>query len=175
MSHPFRQVREDRITEAPGRAASVGDLVISVKNDVLALVQNEIALAKAEMIPQAKSGGIGAGFFLGAGYFALNGLSLLFLSGAIALGQLFDEDTGGLALGFVIMAVIVFVIAAILAGIGMLFVNKVKGPQRTKAQARASIETIRDAVTRATAEVQTSELERKAFRHPDLPNPAERR
>lgn len=175
MSQPYSQVREDPITEAPRRAASVGDLVSTVKNDVLALIQNEIALAKAEMIPQAKSGGIGAVFFLGAGYFALNGLSLLFLSGAIALGQLFNEDTGGLALGFVIMAVIVFVIAGILAGIGLLFINKVKGPRRTKAQALASVETIRDAVTRATADVKTSDLERKTFRYPDLPNPAERR
>lgn len=171
MSHPYSKVREDLIAEGPKEPAAIGDLVNRVKTDVMALVQSEIALAKAELVPQAKSGGIGAGLFAVAGYFALNGLSLLFLAGALALAQLFDAPTGGISLGFVIMAGVVFVIAAILAGIGMAFVKKVKGPERTKAQAQASIETIKDAVARATADVKTQELERKTFRYPEAGRP----
>lgn len=166
MAHAFEPIHN----EAPARPA-IGDLINQVKADVLELVHNEIALAKSELIPQAKFGGMGAGLFLGAAYFALNGLSLLFLSGALAISQLFDAPTGGVALGFLIMAVVVFIIAGVLAGIGLMFVKKVKGPQRTVAQAQASIETIKDAVTRATADVKTQELERKTFRHPETVDP----
>lgn len=166
MAHATEPIRN----EAPPRPA-IGELINQVKSDVLELVHNEIALAKAELIPQAKSGGVGAGLFLGAGYFALNGLSLLFLSGALAISMLFDAPTGGVALGFLIMGVLVLIIAGILAGIGLFFVKKVKGPERTVAQAQASIETIKDAVTRATADVKTQELERKTFRHPETIDP----
>lgn len=167
MAHPDDIIREDLIARGPQPPAAIGDLIGQVKSDIQQLVQSEIALAKAELLPQAKSGGIGAGLFLVAGYFAMNGLSLLFLSGAIALGQLFDAPTGGVALGFLIMALIVFVIAGGLAVGGIIFVKQVKGPKRTVAQAQASVESIRDAVTRATANVKTTELERKTFRHPE--------
>lgn len=166
MAHAFESISD----EAPARPA-IGDLINQVKSDVLELVHHEIALAKAELMPQAKFGGMGAGLFLGAGYFALNGLSLLFLAGALALSQLFKAPTGGVALGFVIMAVLVFIVAGVLAGIGFVFVKKVKGPQRTVAQAQASIETIKEAVSRATADVKTQELERKTFRHPETVDP----
>ncbi|WP_432558736.1 phage holin family protein [Granulicoccus sp. GXG6511] len=167
MAHAYESTR----TEAAARPAAIGDLINQVKTDVLELVHNEIALAKAELVPQAKFGGMGAGLFLGAGYFALNGLSLLFLSGALGIARLFNAPTGGVALGFLIMAVLVFVVAGVLALIGLVFVKKVKGPKRTVAQAQASIETIKDAVTRATADVKTQELERKTFRHPETVDP----
>ena len=47
----------------------VGDLIKSITDDVKQLVRDEVALAKAELIPAAKNGGIGAGLFAGAGYF----------------------------------------------------------------------------------------------------------
>ncbi|MDO5683500.1 MAG: phage holin family protein [Propionibacteriaceae bacterium] len=158
-------------TRASARPAAIGDLITQVKSDVLELVHHEIALAKAELIPQAKFGGAGAALFLGAGYFALNGLSLLFLSGALGIGHLLKAETGGIALGFLIMAVLVFLVAGGLALVGFLLVKKIRGPQRTVAQAQASIETIKDAVTRATADVKTQELERKTFRHPETIDP----
>jgi hypothetical protein len=146
---------------------AVSDLINQAKTDVQALVKDVIALAKAELIPQAKSGGIGVGLFAVAAYFALNGLSLLFLCGALALAMLFDAPTGGVALGFLIMAGVVFLIAGVLAFIGLRKVKKVKGPQRTQAEAQAAVESVKAALTRATAEVETNELERKTFRHPD--------
>lgn len=159
----------DDVTDRHTGPGAISDLISRVKTDVQELVKDELALAKAELIPQAKSGGIGVGLFAGAAYFALNGLSLLFLCGALAIALLFDAPTGGIALGFLIMAGLVFIIAGVLAFVGLLAVKKVKGPQRTQAQAVAAIETVKGAVTRATAEVKTTELERKAFRHPDTP------
>lgn len=158
----------DNVTDQPTGPAAIPDLITQVKTDVQDLIKNEIALAKAELVPQAKAGGLGAGLFAAAAYFALNGLSLLFLTGALALGMIFNAPTGGVALGFLIMAVLVFLIAGVLALIGLQMVKKVKGPQRTKAQALATVETVKDAMTRATAEVKTTELERKTFRHPEL-------
>ncbi|MDO5499119.1 MAG: phage holin family protein [Propionibacteriaceae bacterium] len=166
MAHAHDTIRTEAASRPP-----VGDLINQVKTDIVELVQHEIALAKAELVPQAKAGGVGAGLFLGAGYFALNGLSLLFLSGALGIAALFNAPTGGVALGFVIMAAVVFVIAGILAGIGLVFVKKVKGPKRTIAQAEATMETIQHAITRATADVRTQELERKTFRHPENLDP----
>lgn len=157
----------DDVTDRRTGPAAIPDLIDRVKADVQELVQNEIALAKAELMPQAKAGGMGAGLFAVAGYFALNGLSLLFLAGALALAMLFNAPTGGVALGFLIMAILVFVIAGGLAVVGFLLVKQVKGPQRTQAQALATVETVKDALTRATAEVKTTALERKTFRHPD--------
>lgn len=167
MAQPDDIIREDLIAQGPRQLAGIGDLVGQVKADIQQLVQSEIALAKAELLPQAKSGGIGAGLFLVAGYFAMNALSLLFLAAALGIAQLFDAPTGSVALGFLITAVIVLLIAGVLAGAGLLFVKQVKGPRRTVAQAQASIESIKDAVTRATADVKTTELERKTFRHPE--------
>jgi hypothetical protein len=158
----------EEVTDEPAGPAAIPDLINRVKADVQDLIKSEIALAKAELVPQAKAGGIGAGLFAGAAYFAMNGLSLLFLTGALALGMLFKAPTGGVALGFLIMAVLVFVIAGVLAFIGLQLVKKVKGPERSKAQALATVETVKDAMTRATAEVQTTELERKTFRQPEL-------
>ncbi|HHV21833.1 MAG TPA: phage holin family protein [Propionibacterium sp.] len=167
MAHAYESTR----TEAPTSPAAIGDLINQVKTDALELVHHEIALAKAELIPQAKSGGLGAGLFLAAGYFALNGLSLLFLSGALGIAALFNANTGMVALGFVIMAVVVFLMAGGLALVGLIMVKKVKGPKRTVAQAQASIETIKDAVTRASADAKTRELERRTFRHPETIDP----
>jgi hypothetical protein len=158
----------ENVTDQPSGPAAIPDLITQVKADVQDLIKNEVALAKAELVPQAKAGGIGAGLLAGAAYFALNGLSLLFLTGALALGMLFKAPTGGVALGFLIMAVLVFLVAGVLAFIGLRMVKKVKGPERTKAHALATVETVKDAMTRATAEVQTTELERKTFRQPEL-------
>lgn len=158
----------DNVTDQPSRHEAIPDLITQVKADVQDLIKNEVALAKAELVPQAKAGGVGAGLFAVAAYFAMNGLSLLFLTGALALGMLFDAPTGGVALGFLIMAVLVFLVAGVLAFIGLHFVKKVKGPERSKAHALAAVETVKDAMTRATADVETTELERKTFRHPEL-------
>lgn len=160
--------QNDNVTDQPIGPAAIPELITQVKADVQDLIKDQIDLAKTELVPQAKAGGMGAGVFAGAAYFAMNGLSLLFLTGALALGMLFKAPTGGVALGFLVMAVLVFIVAGILAFIGLQLVKKVKGPQRSKAQALATVETVKDAMTRATADVKTTELERKTFRQPEL-------
>ena len=65
----------------------VGDLIKSITEDVKQLVRDEVALAKAELIPAAKNGGMGAGLFAGAGYFAISALSVLYLAAGFGLAS----------------------------------------------------------------------------------------
>lgn len=143
--------------------ADVGQIVKMITDDVKALVQGEVELAKAELVPSAKKAGVGAGMFGAAGYFALNGVSLLFLAGALAFALLFGGKTLPIVLGFVCMAVVVFILAGILALVGKSSINKVKGPEQTIAEGKKSVESVKHAMTRANAQAKTQQLERKHF------------
>ena len=160
MAHAFQTVRE----EAKARSTAISDLIDQVKTDVLDLVHNEIALLKAELIPQAKYGGVGVGLFGGAVYFIINAMLMLFIAAGLGLGTFFDAPSGGFALGFLILGIVMFVVAGGMAVIGFLAVKQVKGPKRTIAHAQASIETVKEMVTRSDADARTQALERRAFR-----------
>jgi len=55
----------------------IGDIVKAITADVKELVRDEVQLAKAELVPAAKTGGIGAGLLAGA---AVSTWSALFRS-----------------------------------------------------------------------------------------------
>ncbi|ROR65382.1 phage holin family protein [Agrococcus jenensis] len=98
--------------DAERRAAqqSIGDIVGDLMQDVSALMRDEIALAKAEGIEQAKRAGKGAGMLGGAGY--AGHLVVLFLSLTLmfVLGDLLDH----LGWGALIVAIIWAVVALVL-------------------------------------------------------------
>lgn len=133
---------------AGDHSPSVGDVVKDIQNDIRSLVQNEVALAKSELIPSAKSAGIGAGLFAGAGYFAACAAALLFIAGSLAIWKWLNIP---IALGFVIMAVLLLIVAGILGGIGYVLVKKVKGPTKTIAQAKTSVAAVKGAVQQGNA------------------------
>lgn len=123
------RVETIRTTDEPveGRSlSSVGDLLSNISRDFSTLVQQEVALAKAEVRESAKDAGKGAGMLGGAG--VAGHFALLFLSVALwwALG-----DAVGLGWSAVIVAVLWAVIAAILASIGRREMKKVSGVPRT--------------------------------------------
>ena len=64
---------------------AVGDIIKNITDDVKLLVQDQIELAKAELMPAAKKGGTGAGLFGAAGYFALSATILLYFAAAFGL------------------------------------------------------------------------------------------
>jgi hypothetical protein len=134
---------------------AVGDIIKTITDDVKHLVQNEIELAKAELVPSAKKAGIGAGMFGGAGYFGINGLTLLYIAAALGLAAL------GLSLwlSFLIVAVVLLLLAGILGLIGLQNVKKVKGPQRTIAQAQTSVAEIKTAIQHGTAAAKAPQIE----------------
>ena len=106
-------------------------------------------------MPAAKNGGTGAGLFGAAGYFALSATILLYFAAAFGL------VAAGLAawLAFLIVAIALLLIAAILGGIGYVFVKRVRPPERAIAQANLTTTEIKDAANRAVAAANAPEIE----------------
>ncbi|MFP5283492.1 MAG: phage holin family protein [Actinomycetes bacterium] len=125
----------------------IGALIKGITGDVKTHVQDEAQLAKKELVPAAKSAGIGAGLFGAAGYFGINAATLLYVAAALGIAAL------GLPLwlSFLIVAVVLLIIAGICALVGRAQVKKVKPPKRTIDQATQSVAAIKDAVQRANA------------------------
>jgi hypothetical protein len=139
----------------------VGDIIKGITDDVKLLVRDEIALAKAELIPAAKNGGIGAGLFAGAGYFAICALSLLYFAAAFGLATAFGWSTW---LGFLVVGIALFVIAGICGGVGFMLVRKVKGPERTIAQANKTVTEVKTAAQQALAAAKAPQIEGQVVR-----------
>lgn len=148
--------------------ADIADTIKAIQADLTTIVRGEIELAKAELVPQAKSVGIGAGLFGGAGYFAMNGIALLFLGLSALVGHFFATGLGwepllAAFMGLAIMAVVMFLIAGVLALIGK---NKVavKGPQATIAQGEQSVEAVQVALQRGVSDAEAEAAARKEAR-----------
>ena len=136
---------------------AVGDIIQGITNDVKLLVRDEIELAKAELIPAAKNGGIGVGLFGAAGYFAICALSVLYFAAAFGLVAL------GLStwLAFLLVGVALLLVAGICGGIGFVLIKKVKGPERTIAQANKTITEVKGAAQHAIAVANAPQIEGK--------------
>lgn len=135
----------------------IAEVLKNIQADVTTIVKGEIELAKAELIPQAKAAGIGAGLFGGAAYLAITGAGLLFCGLSFWLSVGFQSWFGmdllaALTLGFVVMAVLLFVGAGVFALIGK---NKlsVRGPEATIANAQESVEAVKEAVAKGQRDV----------------------
>ena len=133
----------------------VGDIVKSISGDAKLLVRDEVQLAKSELVPAAKNAGIGAGMFGAAGYFAICALSVLYFAAAFGLVAL------GLStwLAFLIVGVALLLIAAVLGLIGFTLVKKVRGPQRTIANAQTTVAELKAAVQRGNSAAKQPEIE----------------
>lgn len=147
-------------------ANDISDIVKNITEDVKILVKGEIELAKAELVPSGKNVGVGAGMFGGAGYLALNAVSLAFLALSALIAWLFSALLGvnpwaSAAIGLGIMALILLLIAGILAMIGKGKLKQVNGPERTVAQANATVTDVKAALDRGQQDVASGEaLER---------------
>lgn len=119
-------------TDGPGRRidveeASVGELMGNVSRDLLTLLRQEIALAKAEVKAEAKKAGKASGLLGGAGFAGY--MVLLFLSLALwwGLSNVMDGSWAGL-----IVAVLWAVIGGALYSAGRSELRNVNPkPERT--------------------------------------------
>lgn len=141
-----------QVPQAPG----VGDILKDIRAEVTNLIKGEVALAKQELVPAAKNGGIGAGLFGGALYFILNALILLFIAASLAIWKWLNLP---IALGFVIMAGVLIVLAIILGLIGLVLVKKVKGPERAIAEGKETAESVKAAIARGNAAATATRIE----------------
>lgn len=133
----------------------IGEVLADITADIQTIVKGEIELAKAEMVPQVKRVGIGAGMFGAAGYLALQAATLLFICGGLALSALYQNLVPiiwAFTLGFLTMAVILLVIAGILVLIGKSKV-KVSSPEATISEADLSAKAVSGAIAQGQANV----------------------
>ncbi len=119
---------------------TLGQLVADATNDMSSIARSEIALAKAEITADAKQAGKGAGMFAGAGVMGFLGVVLLLFAvvyGLVAAGL-------PVWLSFLIVAVVLFVVAGILALVGKKAVSKVQGkPERAIVTTQETIAAIK--------------------------------
>lgn len=141
--------------QAP-QAPGVGDILKDIQAEVSNLIRGEVELAKQELVPSARNGGIGAGLFTGALYFILNALILLFIAGSLAIWQWLNLP---IALGFVIMAGVLVVVAGIFALIGVALVKRVKGPEQAIAQGQKAADSVKAAIARGNAAATAKKIE----------------
>ena len=107
--------------------ASTAQLISSLPDQVTRLVRDEVRLAQAEVTGKAKRLGVGAGLFGGAGLVALLGLNALVTAAVLGLGNVIP---GWLAA--IIIAVVLFAVAAVLALLGKKDVQQAAPPLPTE-------------------------------------------
>jgi uncharacterized membrane protein YqjE len=125
--------------------ASTGELISRLTEQITTLVRSEARLAQVEVTQKAKRLGIGAGLFGGAGLFAFFGLATLITTAILALALVLPGWLAAL-----IVTVVLFAIAAVLALIGKKDVEKASPPIPTQAIAgvQADIATVKEGIAR---------------------------
>ena len=125
--------------------ASTGQLIGQLTEQISQLVSDEARLAQAEVSQKAKRLGTGAGLFGGAGLFAFFGLAVLIAAAVLALALVLP---GWLAA--MIVAVVLFAVAGVLALVGKKDVEKGTPPVPSEAIAstKADIATVKESARR---------------------------
>lgn len=151
----------------------IADVIKSIQADVTTIVRGELELAKAELLPQAKRAGIGAGMFGAVGYLGLSAMAVMFstigFAWAIGYQAWFGlEILPALFWGFLTDMVTILLLAGLLAAIGKAQL-KFSEPKATIAQAEASMAAVAGAVERGKDEVAGLSITgRKASGTPEL-------
>ena len=124
---------------------STAELVQRASDQISRLVRDEIALAKAELAEKGKHAGIGVGLFGGGGVLALYGVGAL-VATLIVVFDLFLP----LWLAALIITVVLFAVAGVLALLGKKQVTKAVPPEPEAAIAsvKADVDEVKQAVAR---------------------------
>lgn len=120
-------------TEPKEPGTSLADLMGRLGEDVSSLVTTQLEIAKAELKQEATQGAKSAGL-LGGGAFAGYTAALL-LSFALAWGL--NDAIENPWVGFLIVAIIWGIAAAVLGTTGKKKLDEVRGPEATTAELRA--------------------------------------
>ena len=113
---------------------TIGRLVSDASRDISSLLQNEIKLAKSEIKVSIRNGGLGAGLFAGAAFFAVMALIMF----SVALAYFIHWNGKGLDLhwAFLVVFGLYLLIAALLGYVGYRKVRKVGPPEKAIAEAQ---------------------------------------
>jgi uncharacterized membrane protein YqjE len=125
--------------------ASTGQLISRLTEQISTLVRSEARLAQVEVTQKAKRLGVGAGLFGGAGLFAFFGLATLITTAILALALVLPAWLAAL-----IVTVVLFAVAGVLALVGKKDVEKASPPLPTQAIAgvQADIATVKQGISR---------------------------
>ncbi|WP_250008924.1 phage holin family protein [Actinoplanes sp. M2I2] len=131
-----------------GADQSTAELVQRASEQISRLVRDEIALAKAELAEKGKHAGIGIGLFGGGGVLAMYGVGAL-VATLIIIFDLFLP----LWLAALIITVVLFAVAGVLALIGKKQVTKAVPPEPSAAiqSVKADVDEVKHAVERGRA------------------------
>ncbi len=135
-----------RATAAPSpQEPSTGQLISDLTTQISRLVRDEARLAQAEVTQKAKRLGVGAGLFGGAGLFAFFGLAALITTAILALALVLPAWLAAL-----IVAVLLFAVAGVLALVGKKDVQQGSPPVPTEAIAstKVDIQTVKESARR---------------------------
>jgi hypothetical protein len=124
---------------------STGDLIGQLTEQLSRLVRDEARLAQVEVTQKAKKLGVGAGLFGGAGLMAFFGLAVLIGAAVLGLAELVPGWLAAL-----IVAVVLFAVAGLLALVGKKDVAQASPPLPTQAIAgvRADVTTVKQGLSR---------------------------
>jgi uncharacterized membrane protein YqjE len=133
----------DNRPAAPVGDQSTADLVQRASEQMTKLVRDELALARAELTEKGKHAGVGVGLFGGGGVVALYGVGALIASLIMLLALAMPGWVAAL-----IVAVVLFGTAAVLAVVGRNQVRQANPPQPEQAVSnmRADVDTVKAAV-----------------------------
>lgn len=124
------------MAQQAGEERTLGQLVADASRELSELVRYEVALAKAELRSEVKGVGLGAGLFAVAGYLAFLASILLVIAGGYGL------VAAGLApwLAFLVLALALLLVTAVLALVGRSRLTRLKPPVRTNRSLKALAE-----------------------------------
>ena len=131
----------------------VGDIIKAITGDVKELVRDEVQLAKAELVPAAKAGGIGAGLLAGAAFFGVSAVFILYFCVVYVLVRLGLPEWAS----FLIVGAALLLLAGLLGAIGYTQIKKVKAPQRAIQQARETVEAVKASAQQTLATIKSSD------------------
>jgi uncharacterized membrane protein YqjE len=122
---------------------SISELVQRASEQISTLVREEIALAKAELTEKGKHAGIGVGLFGGGGVLALYGVGALIATLIIVLSLWMP-----LWLAALIVTVVLFLVAGVLALLGKKQLTKAVPPEPQAAieSVKADVDEVKQAV-----------------------------
>ena len=142
MSHPEPAGATRAETPPPDpKDATTGELIGTLTHQLSTLVRDEVRLAQAEVTQKAKRLGVGAGLFGGAGLVAILGLNALITAAILGLAHVLP---GWLAA--ILIAVVLFAVAAVLALIGRKDVRQAAPPLPT--ETIASVQAVKQGISR---------------------------
>ena len=132
----------------------VGEIIRAISDDVKELVRDEVQLAKAELVPAAKTGGIGAGLLAGAAFFGVSAVFILYFCVVYVLVRLGLPEWAS----FLIVGAALLVLAGLLGAIGFSMIKKVKAPQRAIKQAKETVDAVKASAQQTLATIKGSDV-----------------